>query len=102
MRNLKELEQNFGSVEFEGKKYILTAQADFTGRLLPGAYVNLNEAEEGEDFDFEMSASAIDKDGVEFEVYWIFTDTKGQEKELDAFDYDNADRVVITDNSLGK
>lgn len=90
----EKLEKEFGSVKFKGKKYILTMQADFTNRLLPYPK-NYNDVSDGEEYDFEMSAGAIDKDGNEFTVYWIFTDKKGENgKELDMFDYDQVDRVT--------
>jgi len=82
MTNLKELEGKFGAVEFEGKKYILTDQADFTSRLLPDHL-------EGH---FEMSAPAVDGDENEYTVYWIFENDP--EKEMDEYDYEDVDRVV--------
>lgn len=86
---------NFGELEFEGKVYELTDQAECTSRLLPGGYTNYIDAEEGEEYDFEMSCSAKDKQGNEYMVYWIFQDIKGEGKELDSFDYDNVDRVEV-------
>ena len=87
------INNNYGTVVHEGKEYILTSEADFTGRMLPHNN-NYNDVEIGEEFDFEMSASAIDSEGKKYTVFWIFTDVKGEsEKELDSFDYDNAHRV---------
>jgi hypothetical protein len=83
----------FGMTACDGKKYTLTNAADYTGRLLPGGYTNYVNAENGENYDFEMSASAVDEDGVECTVYWIFSDTKGDEDPLDTYDYSTADRV---------
>ena len=40
-----------------------------------------------------MGASAVDEDGNECTVYWIFSATKGDVAELDAYDYSIADRV---------
>ena len=81
--------KDFGTVEFNGKKYTLTSDADFTNSVL-NYPKNYNDAEDGEEFDFQMSASATDANGNECTVYWIFSDIKGEsEKELDSFDYDN-------------
>ena len=89
------LEEKFGAVVFKGKKYILTDQADFTSRLLP-TIPNYNEPDENGDYDFEMSAPAIDEEGNEYTVYWIFNtekDEDGESKELDENDYDDVARV---------
>ena len=86
--------QEFGTVKFNGIEYALTGQADFTNRLLPGGYTNYSDASDGEKYDFEMSASAIDSEGNEITVYWVFENTKGEgEAELDSFDYSIADRI---------
>ena len=87
------MKMDYGTVTFKGKEYTLTDQAEFTNRQLEAPYTNYNEAEEGEEFDFEMSAGAIDEAGNEFIVYWTFSDVKGQQKELDEFEYDIVDRV---------
>lgn len=83
----------FGTTTFDGKTYTLTSAADYTSRLLPGGYTNYVDAENGEKYEFEMIASAVDEDGVECTVYWIFSDTKGDEDPLDTYDYSTADRV---------
>lgn len=59
--NMTALEEKFGSVEFEGKKYILTDQADHTNRLLH--YNGYNDPDDDGNYDFEMSALAIDGQG---------------------------------------
>jgi len=85
--NAQELEYKYGTVEYLGKKYILTDQAECTSRLLSD---NLNDH-------FEMSASAIDEDENEYAVYWVFEnkfDGDGDPAELDDYDYDDVDRVV--------
>ena len=89
--NLEQMENKFGAVDFAGKKYILTGQADLTGRRLP--FFDFRETEDGEEFDFEMSAEALDAAGNKFFVYWIFTDAKDSQKELDDFDYEKVDRI---------
>ena len=95
MSNYETSAKKFGTVSFEGCEYALTSDADHTSRLLPGGYTNFNDAEDGESYDFEMSASAIDKDGNEYTVYWLFEGIKGQDDyELDSYDYSVADRVV--------
>lgn len=87
---LKELENKFGTVEFKGKTYWLKAQAEMTNRLMQNAY---HEASEGEEYEFEMSSDATDEEGNEYVVYWVFEDIKGEEIELDMYDYSDVDRV---------
>ena len=87
--------KEFGTVTFEGREFALTSQADHTSRLLPGGYTNYNDASDGDEYDFEMSAGAIDQEGNEYTAYWIFTGRKGEDDpELDSYDYSAADRVV--------
>ena len=81
--NLQELENKWGSVEFEGKKYILTSAAEITGNPL-------DKYSDGEDY-FEMSCPAVDEDGKEYTAYWEF---ENDGRELDEYDYDNVYRVV--------
>ena len=85
---------NFGTVEFSGIEYTLTSDAGLTSRFLEFNN-NHTDVQDGEEFDFEMSANAVDNKGNEYIVYWIFTDVKGKnEKEsLDMFDYDVVNRV---------
>lgn len=84
---------NYGEVEFEGQEYQLTGSADFTSRLM--TFQPFHEAGEGDEYYFEMSAPAIDKDGNKCTVYWEFKAIKGEEKELDEYDYDNVARVEL-------
>ena len=78
-----------------GKIYTLKNQADFTNRLLPGNFVNYHDAEEGEEFDFEMAADATSESGEDCTVYWIFSHTKGEsDSDWDSFDYTDVDRIV--------
>jgi len=81
------------TIEFKGKTYTLTTDADFTGRVLEGGYTDYSTRENGENYDFEMSASAEDKEGNEYIIYWIFT-CEDDEAELDSYDYDIIDRIV--------
>lgn len=91
----KKASDKFGTVIFDGQEYALTNDADYTGRLLPGGFINYIEAKDGEAYDFEMSARSIDKDGNEYTAYWIFSGRKGEEDpELDSYDYSEANRVV--------
>jgi hypothetical protein len=76
------LERKYGSVEYGGKKYILTDYAEPTSRVL---------ADHQRDY-FELSAPAIDEEGNECILYWIFEDDG---RELDMYDYDNIDRVEM-------
>lgn len=85
---------NFGTVTFEGKEYHLQTEAEIDNRIIPGA-VNFNDAGDDEEYEFEMSAKAIDDEGHTYTVYWIFTDIKGENgRELDSFNYGDVNRVV--------
>ena len=84
---------SFGDVTYNGEVYRLTGQAELTNALLP--MNNYNDASEGESYDFQMSAPGIDKNGTEVIVYWIFSDIKGSEVELDSYDYGYVDHIVI-------
>jgi len=89
---MKYNKSNFGEVEFEGKEYQLTGEADFTNRCLPGPW-NLNDVQMGEEYQFEMSAPAVDEQGKIYKVTWIFWKVKGEEFELDSLDYDKVNSV---------
>ncbi|MFA5300498.1 MAG: hypothetical protein WC389_20110 [Lutibacter sp.] len=81
------------SIIFGNKEYKLISEADYSNRVL--TYQDFNSVEIGDNFDFEMVAKAIGEDGEEYNVFWIFTDTKGEEQELDCFDYSIINRVEI-------
>ena len=81
---MTELEKKWGSVVYECEKYVLTDGAEFTGRCLPDPYQQTH---------FELSAPAIDNDGHECVVYWIFEEVK--DWELDQYDYDDVDRIEV-------
>jgi hypothetical protein len=84
----------YGVVEYDGKTYALTSEADYTNRLLPGGYTNYYAAGEGDEYDFEMGAYAVDVDYNQYYVTWIFTGTKGEsDPDLDTYDYSVAERV---------
>lgn len=84
---------NFGTVTFDGREYFLTTGADFTNRLLPFSN-NYNDVCDGEWYAFEMAADAVDQKGIEYKVFWIFSNIKGENaRELDSYDYDVADFV---------
>ena len=87
--------QDFGTVTFNGKEYTFTGDADLTNRCLPQCYRQFQNTPEGEEYDFEMSAPAMDADGNKYWVYWIFSAIKGDEAELDSYDYDDVDRVEV-------
>ena len=92
-RKMKYNKSNYGEVEFEGKEYQLTGEADFVSRILPGNR-NYHDVGEGEKYEFEMSAPAIDTEGNTYAIYWIFEGIKGEnDPELDSYDYDKVDRV---------
>ena len=72
---------------FEGRTYNLTGEADFTSRYFQS--FNYIDAEVGEEYQFEMSCHCTDGNGNDYIMYWIFEDVRGNEKELDCFDYEN-------------
>jgi ribosome maturation factor RimP len=83
---------DYGTTQHEGKTIILDDQADFTSRLMP--YLPYHEAGEGDTYYFEMSAPGHDEAGNDCTVYWEFAAVKGEERELDTYDYSNAIRVI--------
>ena len=89
---ISKLEKEFGSVEYEGKKYILTDQALETNRDLGFTGWNNRYQNDGK-FEFEMSAPAIDEEGNAYRVYWTFWCT--DDRELDQYDYSKVDRVIL-------
>ena len=91
--NLEELKNKYGVIEYEGKKYILLEEADFTNGVLPGNW-NYNDVEAGEEYQFQMKAEAADESGEKlYDVFWIFWEVKGDEKLPEDFDYDNVNHV---------
>lgn len=80
--NIKELEKKYGSVEHEGKTYVAIEQATLTSRLLPD---HLKDC-------IELSAGAIDEEGNEYVVYWVFKDDG---RDLDMYNYTDVDRVEV-------
>jgi hypothetical protein len=89
----KKVWPNAYEVTFKGKTYIIEGMAEGTGRLL-NTVPNYNEPDDDGNYDFEMSDNAIDEDGNEFIVYWIFnTSDYNAETEMDSYDWDNVSRV---------
>lgn len=84
--------RKFGEVEFNGKTYALTCQADYSNGVLDGV-TNYNDADEGDDYQFEMVATAIDSDGERYNVRWIFDAIKGAELPLEDLTYSIADGI---------
>lgn len=84
---------NYGTTQREGKTIILDSDADFTSRLMP--HLPYHEAEEGDTYFFEMSANGHDEQGNNCTVYWEFEAVKGEEPELDTYDYSVATRIVL-------
>ena len=72
-------------------KVALLEQATQTGTLLPAPYTNYYEAEDGEPFDYTMSAKGIDEKGNVYLVTWYITD---EPKGL----YENFDHIDFSDN----
>lgn len=88
----------FGTVVYEGKEYKLTSYAEPTSRLLPSCYVNYHEAEEGEAYDFEMSATAEDEFCNKFVVTWILEGKKGEDDpSYEDMDFSYADDIEQID-----
>lgn len=82
---------DFGTFKFNGKNYKAIEQAQPTGRELDA--VNYNDAEEGEEYSFEMACRAKDEDGNTYMLYWVFTDIRGEERDYDDYDYDNIESI---------
>lgn len=82
----------YGTTQCEGKTIILDSDADLTSRLMP--HLPYHEAEEGNKYYFEMSASGHDEAGNGCTVYWEFAAVKGDEPELDTYDYSEATRII--------
>ncbi len=80
--NIKELEKKYGSVEHEGKTYVAIEQATLTSRLLPDHLKDY----------VELSARAVDFDGEEYVVYWVFKDDG---RDLDMYNYTDVNRVEV-------
>jgi len=58
----RKLAKKYGTVEYAGKRYILTDYAEPASRLLP----------EHQQDHFELSAPAVDEKGNEYNLRWIF------------------------------
>lgn len=70
----------YGKILWGGNVYHLTEQAELTNRVFHGWW---GDAQEGETYTTEYSASAFDNDGNQHRVYWQFEVVKGQEPEDD-------------------
>ena len=68
--------ETYGEVTYGGCVYYLIDDATETNRLTETPYIDVLE---GEIYEFEMSAPAIDSDGTEYTIYWTFFDRKCQE-----------------------
>lgn len=91
--NLKHLEREFGSYQFEGKTYYATRQTEFTDREFPGCF---EEAEEGEEYVSEYSAPGYDENGNPVEIFMMFTEIKGEEADPENLNWSrDADRVEV-------
>lgn len=91
--NLKHLEREFGSYQFEGKTYYATRQMEFTNREFLGCF---EEAEEGEEYVSEYSAPGYDENGNPVEIFMMFTEIKGEEVDPENLNWSQgADRVEV-------
>lgn len=84
-----------GLYTVDGKRYALTRDAELTNRLFCDGHVNFNDVADGETYDEEWSAPAVDEAGNAFEVFWIFENTKGEGgvESPEDFPWGNVDRV---------
>lgn len=74
----------YGTVECDGLEYALTGRDE---RICGTTYDSATKENS-----IELSCRAVDRDGMEYMVYWIF---KGDvEAELDSYDYAIADHVT--------
>lgn len=88
------MKTNYGEIIYNGKVFKLLEEANLTNRVLGGIYTDYNDAEDGDIYDIELKARAVDEAGTECTVYWIFQDIKGEDSwDLDDFDYGLVDRV---------
>ena len=78
-------EDKYGSIDFEGKTYILLDQAEMTGRQILDW-----QTEEGF---AHFSSPAVDIEGNDYSVEWILQIPEGCE-DLSELDWDNVDQVV--------
>ena len=85
--------KEFGDTVIDGIKLAYTEMPRLSSRLLESGY---HEAGEGEAYLFEMECQAIDEMGRLYEVFWIYENIKGEELELDQFEYraSEVDRVL--------
>ena len=72
----------FGTVEYEGKTYYLTTNAEATSQLLPDPI---------RDTHFHMVAQAVDADKNGCTIEWIFEKVEGWA--LDQYNYDDVNTV---------
>lgn len=75
---------------FEGVKYQIITDAEPTSRVLNWMSYNDKEKNDGE-YRFEMFAEAIDEEGSECYVYWIFW--HNEDMMLEDYDYSNPERI---------
>lgn len=79
MEKQSKLERQFGSVTFQGRKYVLAEAATFTNRVFPGWWGDASDDEP--DYTAEYGAAAIDENGAPYKVIWQFDAVKGEEPE---------------------
>jgi hypothetical protein len=75
----------FGTITFEGKKYDLQADANFTDRQLLDWQTDEGYA--------EFSADAVDENGNDCKVYWILQSRDVED--LENLDWNNVDRIKL-------
>jgi len=71
-------------VEYDGKQYAMTRQAELSNRVFPGWF---GDADEGGNYTAEYSAPAVGTDGRDYKIIWQFDEVRGEEPD-DGSNYD--------------
>ena len=80
----------YGTLEHNGKTYMMTGQSELTNRVFPNWW---GDAAEGETYISEWFAPAVDVDGNEYQVIWQFDQVRGDEQEPDSLNWDDVYKV---------
>lgn len=74
--------QDYGTITFQGRRYILQQDAVLSDRLFTGSWHDTSEP--GDAYVAEWMAHATDDAGEDFTVYWQFPAVRGEEPEDDS------------------
>ena len=81
-------------------KIALLGPAMETGTLLSAPFTNYHEAEDGEPFDYTMSAAGIDEKGNAYLVTWYITnEPKGLYEDYDHIDFSDNYEVELIEET---